>query len=619
MSGPPAGLPSAPLGPGLRAPNRRGHAAWPEVLAVFVLAMGLTMALFHEATLHPMTTQVGGAGDADEYSWFLRWMPYALGHGINPLSSTYVNYPGGINLMWNTSVILPSLVMSPVTLVFGAALSYNVLIMAAPTLTVTFCYIAFRRWTGRLPALVGALIVGFSPYILSQSQGHLAQTILASAPLMLVMGDRIFAVQGGRAWLDGLLLGLLAVAQLLTGEEVLAMEALVAFVAFVVVCAVNHRQWQSHFRYAAVGLGAAAATFALLGGPFIAYQYLGPAQVQAVHPPNAYVSDLFNFFVPTNIMKFAPVAALHISYRFSGNGSEDNAYIGVPLLAFILLTLFLARRRRVTWAALAIMLAAAVLSMGDTVHIKGRVTHFNLPDYWMSRVPVLHHLVQNILPDRFASMMFVGAGLLVALGCDELRRFKWPVMFPSWAVVGIGLVALLPITHYPAAPSPIYTAFSTKLSCPPRTAADDPAGLPPVALMLPVSNEMNLRWQAETEFCFTMPSATGMTGTNIGDVTNVPPLLAIASQTAATPPMTLAVRAKVAQEMAQLRISEIIVGPEFPTSPPWTPPGQAQAVAWVAWFTGQQPLASHDPFITYVWKDLPPISELASGVFPKPS
>ena len=137
-------------------------------------------------------------------------MPFALGHGLNPLLSTYVNYPTGVNLMWNTSVLLPSFLMSPVTVIFGAAFSYNVLVTLAPVLSATFAYMAFRRWTGPLPALVGALVFGFSPYMVAQSIGHLAQTLIMSAPLLLILLDRLFVVQSGRPWRDGLLLGLLA-------------------------------------------------------------------------------------------------------------------------------------------------------------------------------------------------------------------------------------------------------------------------------------------------------------------------------------------------------------------------------------------------------------------------
>ncbi len=118
--------------PAPEATAERGHASRLELVAVLVLSIALAMAMWHIAWEHPFTTQLGTPGDSDEYSWFLAWIPYSIGHGLDPLISHYVNFPNGVNLMWNTSVILPGFIMSPVTVIFNAAFSYNILITAAP-------------------------------------------------------------------------------------------------------------------------------------------------------------------------------------------------------------------------------------------------------------------------------------------------------------------------------------------------------------------------------------------------------------------------------------------------------------------------------------------------------
>jgi hypothetical protein len=323
-----------------------------------VVCAGLGIALFHRAWTWPSSSLVGSAGDADEYTWFLAWAPFAIGHGLDPLISHYVNFPGGVNLMWNTSVLLPSFLMSPVTVVFGAAFSYNLLVTAAPALSATFAFSAFRRWTGQGSALAGAAVFGFSPYIISQSVGHLAQTLVMSAPLVLIVLDRLLVVQGGKAWLDGLLLGLLAWAQLLTGEEVLAIEAVTAAVAVLALGVVARGEARAHSAYALRGSVVAAGLFAVLSAPFLAVQYLGPYEVQDAHPRNVYVADLLSFFVPTRATQLAPASALRASAHFTGNGSEQGAYIGIPLALFIIVALVLARRRRVTWVALAVVAGA---------------------------------------------------------------------------------------------------------------------------------------------------------------------------------------------------------------------------------------------------------------------
>ena len=328
--------------------------------------------------------------------------------------------------MWNTSVLLPSFLMAPVTVIWGAALSYNVVLTLAPALACTFSYLAFRRWTGRLPSLAGGLVVGFSPYVTSQAVGHLAQVFMASAPLFLILFDRLLVVQSAQPWREGLALGLLAWAQLLTGEEVLAMEAVTAAIAVAVLCLLNRAALAAHFGYAWKSLKVAGGLFIVLAAPFLAFQYFGPARVQNVHPPDVYVSDLLNFVIPTNITRLAPPSVLAVSRNFTGNGSEQGAYIGIPLLIFVGITLYLARRRRVTWVALAIALGAGVLSMGSTLHVDGHrelSSFLRLPDYLLQKLPLFH----NLLPDRFASMMFLGVGLLLALGLEELKRLQWPL------------------------------------------------------------------------------------------------------------------------------------------------------------------------------------------------
>jgi hypothetical protein len=47
--------------------------------------------------------------------------------------------------------------------------------------------------------------------------------------------------------------------------------------------------------------------------------------------------------------------------------------------------------------------------------------------------------------------------------------------------------------------------------------------------------------------------------------------------------------------------------------PTWSPDGQAQLVVWLEWLLGQAPLQSRDNYITYIWKDLPPADDIASG------
>jgi hypothetical protein len=517
-----------------------------------------------------------------------------------------------VNLMWNTSVLLPGFVMSPVTVLAGPVLSYNVLITAAPALNTTFAYLAFRRWTFTLPALVGALAFGFSPSVATQSIGHLAQVLLMSAPLMLIMLDRLLVTQTSRFWRDGLLLGALAWAQLLTGEEVLAMEAIGAVIGVAVLCAINRDAVRSHLQYALRGLVVAAGSFVVLAAPFLAEQYDGPYRVQDVHPPNLYVSDLFNFFTPTNMTQLAPKSARLMSFHFTGNGSEEGAYIGIPFLVLLVLACALARRHKITWVGLSVAAGMGLLSMGQTLHVAGHVTSFPLPDNLLQKLPIFH----NLLPDRLASMMFLGVGLVLALGLDELWRVHVSLKVAGWGLAALGLAAVCPLIDYPASASPPLAAFNTGWVCPQRPPGS--SGQPPAVLIMPAIDELALRWQSEADFCFTMPTASGTTGTNSYDI-KAPPLLVAAGNPkhpGSLPPITPSVRAEAAAELQQLGVTEIVVAPWYPAVPVMTAAQQADLVAWLTQLLGQPPVqdgAAPSRFAVFLWADLPSPASIAAG------
>jgi hypothetical protein len=90
-------------------------------------------------------------------------------------------------------------------------------------------------------------------------------------------------------------------------------------------------------------------------------------------------------------------------------------------------------------------------------------------------------------------------------------------------------------------------------------------------------------------------------------------LLRLGSPGDPVPALTPEVRAEAAADIQALHIKEIVVDPESPSVPPWTPQGQAEVVVWVQQLLGQDPQQSLDPNITYIWKHLPSVGDIASG------
>jgi hypothetical protein len=558
----PEPAPSRPEPAAHAATSRARRVSVAESLMALAVLGAVTVAWFWPGLTAPVTANVGGSGDAYGSMWALGWIPFAIGHGMDPLVSHFVHFPGGVNLMWNTSMPLLGLLLSPVTVTAGVVASYNTLAVAGPALSSWAAYLAFRRWTGMVPAFLGALTFGFSPFVAAQSVDHPFLTFLFTAPLLLIVLDRLLVEQRAPAWRDGLWLGLLLAAQLLISEELLVMEAVAAAVGVVVLVILSPRQVPSRFRHALAGTVMGGCVAAALSAVPLMVQFLGPDRLNGnLHPSGIYVADLWNFVVPTQMSAWSSPSSLAVTLHFTGNYTEWGSFIGPPLLAFLVAAVLLCRRRKLAWVALAVSGVAAVLSLGPSLHVAGRVTGVTLPWNLLGGAPVL----ENLLPARFASMMFLGVALLVALGVEELhhcwRRWRMGLALRAagYGLAGVGLLALAPVVPYPANADPPAAAFTLGLACP-RLPGQD-------VTVLPSNDEATLYWQARAGYCFAQPARTGLNASH--PTTSIPqPLLTAASAAAETgqrlPPVTPAVRAEVQSELRRERVVEIVVAPDAP-------------------------------------------------------
>src|SRR5437879_2732592 len=412
---------------------------------VFALVgfLGLSMALFAGAWRAPTSVVAGrGTDDIGIIVWFLRWVPFAIGHGHNPLLADYLNVPYGVNSMWNASMPIAGLAMWPVTSSLGPIFSYNLLVTLAVALSAWCAFLAARRYVDRAPAAaLAGLLYGFSPYMIAQSQGHLHVTLAFLPPLMLLIFDEILVRQRRSARWMGVVLGGLAACQLLLAEELLATEALTAVLGIALLITLYPRRLLAHRRHALTALGLGATCFLALAAVPISFQFFGPQHVTgAVQIRNAYVSDLLGFVVPTARQQFAPAAAVRLSQGFSGYSSEWDAYLGVPLIGLLVYVSVRFWMRPLVRVAATLMLMLAVLSLGTTLHIAGQWTavpvgalalmapllrrvipvRFGLyvfPATWvgMAAAPIL----SSALPARLMLYVFLFAGLLLAVLADE--------------------------------------------------------------------------------------------------------------------------------------------------------------------------------------------------------
>ena len=571
----------APGGRPGRAP--RGRRALIAAL-VLVLFLGLS-GLLSTRLLGSPGSRVYGGQDPVIFLWWLRWVPYALAHGIWPLHTDWINHPYGVNAMWNTSMPLLGLLCAPLTLAVGPLATFNLLLAAAPALSGWTCFLVARRLLTRAwPAVLAGLLYGFSPYMVAQSAGHLQLTFALFPPVLLLLCVELLHEQRRRSWVLGLLLGAAVSLQLYTGEELLATSALVAGASTLLLALSFPREALRRARYVGSALAVAGATTLVLTGAALREQFLGGdvihGAVQRVLPG----ADLLGPLVPTRfqLLHWAGPALVH---RINGaNLSEQTSYLGLPLLALTVLCIVMLRRSRHVW--LAVPLAVSfVLMLGAHLRVNGRMTDIPLPGAVVQRLPVF----ASIIPVRLSLYVTLFSALLLAAWVDaQVGRRPWGRV-PRWVpAAGLAAVALVPLI-----PSgPLHAVRVTRPAF--FGSAADVALLPPqgVALLVPYPSPFNaaaMWWQAEAGMRFKMPggyflaadeNGRGRFGRQAGPLATV--LEGIRAGLAPPPPQSGAYQAAAA-ELAGHPYDAIIVGPM---------PHQLRAAAFVQTATGVRPRAA---------------------------
>jgi hypothetical protein len=528
--------------------------------------------LFSNTWFASTPSWIGFGGDPAIFAWMLRWSPFAWAHHLNPLVTTYLNYPEGVNLMWNTSLPAPALLLAPVTNGLGAVTAFNVLTTAALALSAWAAYFAIRDHAPWPPAaLCGGLLYGFSPYMVGQSEGHPSLTLAVFPPLVLVLLHRIL-LRPRRRLLMGFLLGLAGAFQLVTSEEILAGTAIVAVLGLVLLAALHRRQAMPALR---AGLPALAlATVVALGlSAFPLYeQLLGPLRVSGrLQPSDFFVSDLLAFIVPGQLLLFKIPASVSLAARFTGNFVENGAYLGLPLVLLLgWLVLRLRARPEVRYFGL---LAAftALLSMGPHLHIGGRTVH-HLPLPWIG---VQHlPLMENALPVRYILFTNLALGVLLAVAVEQAWQRRGAARTVLFAGAAVSLLALLPALPFNTTVAPIPRFFHS-------AAARIPEGS--VALLGPYTEaSSSMLAQEEAGLRFRMPEGHLYVP---GPFNGNPPSalgqeLAFIDAGVPGTPRTPELRTRLRADLVRWRVATVVVQPY---------PRAAEMAALMEWVLGRAP------------------------------
>ena len=439
---------SAPPAP---VPSRRiaRWAGWLVIGFYLLAAFALTWRLWAHLSGRMVA---GNPGDVNLVAWFMRYSATAVSHGRLPaLVTTGLNAPQGINVMWNASVLLPGIILAPVTLLAGPFASLNVLLTLGFAGSAASLFWVLRRWGSSLPAAaVGGAVYGFSPALVTSSMGHFQLQFAVFPPLIIHALLRILTGCGSvlRAVRVGVALGLLTAAQLFTGEEVLV-EAAVAAVIVVVVLVLGHPRAtieavRSRIPAVLAGLGAAVGVVALTCGYALWEQFRGPL---ASHGSPWQVSQFHNypyaFVTPSGALLFHTASSAAAALNYAEPPTEYLAYLGWPLLVVaVAAAVGFWRDPKVRLMAVTFALLELFSLGGVGVRFAGvRYPVALLPWHWLQHMPVL----VDALPDRFSILADGALAALLAFALDRARGRAWrPAGYVAAAAVVLAILPLVP-------------------------------------------------------------------------------------------------------------------------------------------------------------------------------
>ncbi len=373
----------------------------------------------------------GNPHDADLFAWFMRYAATAVRHGRLPaLVTTAMNAPTGINMMWNTPMLLPGVVLAPVTWLAGPQVSLTILTTAGFAGSAAALFWVLRRWGVSTPAaaLAGA-VYGFSPALLQTALAHYDLELAFLPPLIIDAGLRLAVGRPG--WLAGRLarvpawvpagawLGLLIAAQMFVSEEIALTTALAGALVVLVLAVSRPLATVRRVLPTLAGLLVAAAVALALAGPALRTQFHGRlTEHGSAYLPNTFANDLANFVTPQRALFFHTAASAAAAARYQAGPTEYLAYLGWPLIAALVVAAVATWRRPAGRAVTVTLVLLCLFSLGGHLRVAGTAhPAFELPWQWLEKIPLLG----AALPDRLSILADGFAAALLAIGIDDAR------------------------------------------------------------------------------------------------------------------------------------------------------------------------------------------------------
>ncbi|GIF04499.1 DUF2079 domain-containing protein [Actinoplanes siamensis] len=446
---------------------------WPTHLtfAVVALAFGVyvTSGLWSDPYTHVLADNVG---DQAFFEWLMGYGYYTVTQGADPFFTHLLNAPNGVNLAANTSITVYTVLFSPLTHLAGPQISFVTVLTLNLAGSAFAWYLFLRRWLVRNAgaAAVAGLFCGFAPGFISHANGHLNWTAGWVAPVVIWQVLRLR--QPGRWLRNGIVLGVLLAIGFSIAAEGLFFTALASGV-FVLVWSIA-KPVRAEAREALPTVLRALGVTAVVAGTFLGYplymHFAGPQTFSGTGFNQRYFVEDAAAYLSFPNRSLAGWLGWHAD--LAPNRTEETSFLGVPLVALLVFSFFLIRRRsdpgrRATLRAVGVVgVVFFLLSLGPRLNWN-KHEHDDIPLPYAALVHL--PLFDSALPMRFALVVVGVFGILLALLIDQLLTRRRPsnrIGVLHTALASAVVVSLLPIVPLPLriqlrAPEPSFIADGT--------------------------------------------------------------------------------------------------------------------------------------------------------------
>ena len=508
---------------------RRGASA---ALAYSVVA---SVAFWHDLPFNNLQVPAAAPDDTTAVAWFLSYVGFAVTHGHNPFFTNWMDFPSGVNLPANQSMILLGALLTPITILFGPLATLNFTLFAALVTTALAMYVTLRYFDCRpLAAFAGGLLFGFGPLQVAHSLAEPIFTFLPAVPLIFLLTYRLASDPVRcRPRRDGLLLGLLCGLQLYIDAEPLV-DILVAVAVTIAVTTAWRGRKAARARALAMatGMSWAAATFLVLALPFLYYYLAGPQHVNGPELGLAQLAvfhtDLAGVIAPNKNMLLGPASVMKRANLYAqGTLNESGAYLGIPLVLVSGALAWRERRSRLVRFSSVVALTGFVLSLGPVLWVNNHDTGLPLPGRLLTHLPLL----QSCEPALFFVGAELGIAVILGVGLTGLAAERAGGtatkrahgFFSTVAVGAVAAFALVPLT-------PNWPNQVVKVHVPPYFTTPEVDAISPGATVLTYPQAgygavQPMQWQMDSGFRFKIVSGFAYVANDGGVPLGSPPMV----------------------------------------------------------------------------------------------